>query len=295
MADIREDGSEIFHYDIPDFPVSIKKNYIPANIVLNDLSIHWHEEVEITYIVSGSVYHQLNGKRVKISAGEAIFINSRQLHLIEPKDEDCVLYCLIFHPMILCASNFVSQKYVFPIIENENLDYFFLKETDEKHKSVLDAIAKIYEIRDDESYELKAVGIINELWLSLYDFLPKTKVNEKNVNEDLHRVQRMLVKIHNSYAEDLNLTDICSTASVGKTKGTNLFCQYLNMTPIEYLICYRLEVASRMLKETNDSITDIAISVGFSDSSYFARAFKKRLGVTPLEYRKNYRDEKNEK
>ena len=42
MADIREDGSEIFHYEIPDFPLSIKKNYIPANIEFPELSIHWH-------------------------------------------------------------------------------------------------------------------------------------------------------------------------------------------------------------------------------------------------------------
>ena len=53
MADIKEDGSEIFHYDIPDFPLSIKKNFIPANVKINDLSIHWHEEIEITYLVSG--------------------------------------------------------------------------------------------------------------------------------------------------------------------------------------------------------------------------------------------------
>ncbi|MDO4189331.1 MAG: AraC family transcriptional regulator [Lachnospiraceae bacterium] len=285
MADIREDGSEIFHYDIPDFPLSIKHNYIPANVVLTDLSIHWHEDIEITYVVSGSVYHQLNGKRVKISAGEAIYINSKQLHLIEPHDEDCELYCLIFHPMLLCASNYVSTKYVLPIVENENLDYFFLTDSNADHKEVLDAIIKIHSLEEDEAFELKTLKILNELWISLYGFLPKAEASGQYVNEDLHKVQKMLAKIHNCYYEELSLEDICSIGEIGKTKGTEIFCQYLNMTPVEYLICYRLEIASRMLIDTKDSVTDIALRTGFSDSSYFARAFKKRMGISPLKYR----------
>lgn len=292
MADIREDGSEVFHYDIPDFPLDIKHNYIPANIILHDLSIHWHEDIEITYLVSGHVYHQLNGKRVKISAGEAIFINSKQMHLIEPGDEDCELYCLIFHPMLLCASNYISKKYVSPIVENEKLDYFFLKDTDVHHKEVLDAIVKIMDLECSKENELKKLNVLTELWLNLYDILPKAESNEVYVNEDLHRVQKMLVLIHKCYSENIGLDEICSAGNVGKTKGTNLFCQYMNMTPVDYLINYRLEMACQILKNTSDSVIDIALATGFSDSSYFARVFKKRVGMSPLKYRQEMKERK---
>lgn len=289
MADIREDGSEVFHFDIPDFPLSIKHNYIPAYACINDISIHWHEEIEITYVFEGSVYHQLNGKRVKLTAGEAIFINSKQLHLIQSDNQDCVLYCLIFHPMLLSASNYLAKKYVLPIIENGTLDYFFLKENDEKQKQILDAIVRIKELEDDPCFEIKAMSVLHDLWLGLYEVLPRTKENEVIVNEDLHKVQKMLSLIHRSYSDNISLEDICMAGAVGKTKGTQIFTQYLNMTPVEYLVNYRLEVAAKQLVETNKSVTDIALESGFSDSSYFARAFRKGMGMSPLEYRENRR------
>ena len=288
MADIREDGSEIFHYDIPDFPLSIKHNFIPSYACLSDISIHWHEEIEITYVVSGSIKHQLNGKQVRISAGEAIFINAKQLHLIQMDGNDCELYCLIFHPMLLSASNFIAQKYVLPIIKDEKLDYFFLKETDEKQKAALDTIVEISQMQSESLFEIKAMQKLHELWIKLYDILPKTKMDDIVINEDLHRVQRMLTCIHKNYSVDLSLEDICKAGEIGKTKGTKLFCEYLNMTPVEYLINYRLEVASKLLVSTNDSVLNIALSTGFSDGSYFARIFRKRIGCSPLEYRRKY-------
>lgn len=285
MADIREDGSEVFHFDNPDFPLSIKRNFIPANCIIDDISIHWHEEIEITYVVSGSIGHLLNGKRVTLRAGDAIFINAKQLHLIESGGEDCELYCLIFQPMMLSTSNYIAQKYITPIVENEKLDYFFLKQSDLKHKAVLDAIIKIYNMQDSKDFELLEMPILFELWHSLYTILPRTESNERVVNEDLHRVQKMLAYVHKNYAKELELADICEAGMVGKTKGTKIFKQYLNMTPVDYLINYRLEIASRMLKETDQPVLDIALMTGFSDSSYFARIFRKRVGMTPIQYR----------
>ena len=285
MADIREDGSEVFHYDIPDFPLSIKKNYIPANACITDISIHWHEEIEITYVVDGSIKHQLNGKQVRIEAGEAIYINAKQLHLIKSYSQDCILYCLIFHPTLLSASNFIAQKYVQPIVENENLDYFFLKESEKGHKAVLDSIVKIHQLEKDPNFELKALGILCNLWEAIFPLLPKVSEERLLINEDLHRVQRMLAHIHKCYNRELSLEEICRIGDIGKTKATKIFEQYLHMTPVDYLINYRLEIASQMLMNTDNSVTDIALSTGFADSSYFARIFRRRVGCSPLEYR----------
>ena len=63
------------------------------------------------------------------------------------------------------------------------------------------------------------------------------------------------------------------------------FKRHMNMTSIEYLNQYRLEMASRQLAETNLSVTSIALESGFNNISYFNRVFKRKFGVTPMEYR----------
>jgi AraC-like DNA-binding protein len=59
----------------------------------------------------------------------------------------------------------------------------------------------------------------------------------------------------------------------------------MGMPPTQYLNGYRVEKAQTLLKNTDRSITDIALAVGFDDASYFARIFKKQTGMTPREYK----------
>ena len=55
----------------------------------------------------------------------------------------------------------------------------------------------------------------------------------------------------------------------------------------EYLVSYRMMIAQKRLGTTDDRIIDIAFDCGFSDAAYFATAFKKFCGMTPLQYRKS--------
>ena len=57
------------------------------------------------------------------------------------------------------------------------------------------------------------------------------------------------------------------------------------MTPIKYLNELRIRNACQMLKNSNKNITEIAYDVGYSDSNYFSRVFKKVKGVSPSEYK----------
>jgi AraC-like DNA-binding protein len=60
----------------------------------------------------------------------------------------------------------------------------------------------------------------------------------------------------------------------------------VGMTPISYLNRYRVNQAKILLRESEKSVTEIAMTVGFSDSSYFARVFRRQMGVSPDVYRR---------
>ena len=71
-----------------------------------------------------------------------------------------------------------------------------------------------------------------------------------------------------------------------KASGCKFFKNMTRKTPVDYLVAYRVEKASRKLLSTDMSVTDIAFAAGFNDLSYFIKTFKKLKGKTPADFRK---------
>lgn len=96
-----------------------------------------------------------------------------------------------------------------------------------------------------------------------------------------------MLYLHESYAHSISRKDIAKYIGVSEDYMTFCFRQELGITPILYLQRYRINQAKRMLVETNQSITSIAFSVGFSDSGYFSRIFRRETGVSPEKFRQS--------
>lgn len=286
MADIRENGWEWFHYDNPDFQVQFRRNYIPAGIDLSyDMSIHWHDDVEFIYVLKGSTHYEMANTNVKMKAGEGIFVNSRQLHLIHAdKDEDCELLCLIFHPIILCSTEYITENYVKPLIENKNIQYVHLKSIIPWQKKVLNAIAKMEPFCSDERGHIRVINCIHDLWNELFmNLIDDTK--DEDMNQDLSCMKKMIAFIHKNYRNKIKLAQICEAGNIGKSKCNLLFEKYYNVSPIEYVKDYRIEQGAKLLTLSDMPVTQIAYEVGFMDGSYFSKAFSEKIGITPNKYR----------
>lgn len=99
------------------------------------------------------------------------------------------------------------------------------------------------------------------------------------------RVQVMLVYIHTYYADDLSLKDIADAGTMSIAQCNRCFNKILNVTPYEYLIQYRLQKATNLLKNATLNVTEISEIVGFNNVTHFIQAFKKVYGISPKKYR----------
>jgi AraC-like DNA-binding protein len=90
--------------------------------------------------------------------------------------------------------------------------------------------------------------------------------------------------VHKHYAEPLSRGDMASYAGLSESHLTRCFRQEMGVTPIAYLNRYRVRQAKALLKAGDKSITEVAMAVGFSDSHYFARVFRREVGVSPSTY-----------
>lgn len=91
------------------------------------------------------------------------------------------------------------------------------------------------------------------------------------------------------FQEPLSLEDLCHVGNVSPQHLCRLFQKSLNVRPMAYIAKRRLQAAKSLLTLTTDSIQDIAMQVGFSDSNYFSTLFKRYENVTPVQYRHNRR------
>jgi two-component system response regulator YesN len=100
-----------------------------------------------------------------------------------------------------------------------------------------------------------------------------------------HTIQTAINYINEYYSKELTLNEIANVVNLNPAYFSSLFNNVVNVTFSNYLMCLRIYKAKILLKETNDKIYEIAEEVGYKNSYYFNRIFKKIVGITPVEFR----------
>lgn len=283
---IKPDRSERVLYDKADYPAYIRKGVLSVYPNYSAES-HWHDDIELIFILSGQMKYNINGEIVLLNQSEGIFVNARQLHFgYSDKKCECVFLCVLLHPILLCSSRIIEQKYVTPLISNEHIPFYHLKGNNEWEQKILSSVQNIYDVKDDALSELKIQREFIDLWLALCENVISIQKEQISKNHHLSILKDMLSFINQNYSEKLSLEDIASSGNIGKTGCCAIFKKYINKTPNEYLTELRLRKAVELLKNTDMTVLEISYEVGFSGASYFAETFKKFYACTPKEYRK---------
>ncbi|MGC9522890.1 MAG: substrate-binding domain-containing protein [Anaerolineae bacterium] len=112
--------------------------------------------------------------------------------------------------------------------------------------------------------------------------------NKRRLSGEAQRLVRIAMAfVHKHYAEDLSRGIIAQHIGITPDHLTFCFRQELGTTPIQYLQRYRINRAKQLLRDTQQTITEIANQVGFSDSGYFSRIFRRETGTTPSAFRRS--------
>ena len=190
--------------------------------------------------------------------------------------------------MMLCSTQDLEQKYVIPLLRNENISYIKLSKDLQWQKDMLELIQSMYREKEDITAPLIILSSFYKIWSLIYKN-SETTLPSKKQNSDFTLLKNMIGYIQKFYKKKITLTDIAKAGMVGQSKCCKLFDQYIGVTPNTYLIRYRLHQSTWYLKNTDMTITEIAQIVGFSGSSYYAEAFRKWFDKSLSEYRKKER------
>lgn len=230
----------------------------------------------IHYIISGKGYYEVNGKMFSLQAGDTFLVypNTEVTYYADqnnPWEYTWVGFTGSDAAMILSATDFSRQK---PVI-------FCAPEGEQIKKQLL----HIYEARGNEFQN--AVEMTGRLYTALALFMKHSPHTEQQDSANSY-VQKGIEFISANYSYPITVEDIADYVGVSRSHLFRSFESVLQQSPKEYLTSFRMKQACYLLEHSTLSITAIANSVGFENSLYFSKSFRKMKGISPRSYRQDY-------
>lgn len=273
--------NEIKTHGTGDFPFAVYRvdEHHPKYV----MAMHWHTALEIIRVISGKLTASLDGKPYELFAGDILFVNSESIHGATP--ENCVYECFVFQAEFLKTGNIESDEFIDDILA-QNV-FLHEKITAEKEKNLIVQIMSEAKAQE-EGYQFRVIG----LSLLLLGYIKKDGCFTRrpyDIPEKNRKLKTVLKFIRDNYAEEITLDDMAAQTEFSTQYFCSFFKKETNVTPVEYLVSYRIERAARKLLSTDFPVTQIAFDCGFNDLSYFIKTFRRLKGTSPKAYRQTER------
>lgn len=160
----------------------------------------------------------------------------------------------------------------------------FVKRTAEKYSIDKRELSELYATLRSDMPSKKDVDV---LITPLCNMLELAYIkSEDNVAAELSLTDKTAAYIRRNHTQNISLDDVCREFSCSHSHLSHTFKSIVGMSFREYLTHLRIEDAKSLLAHSKLGVTEIALSVGFSDSNYFSNVFKGKVGISPLAYRK---------
>lgn len=257
---------------------------------------HWHNQLELIYLHSGSCVYQTGRAEYHLRAGDAIYLNPGVLHMLHPTAENTVSWANIFDRTFLsgASGDLIDWKYVSPVLQQTEVEAVPIWQGTPENDRLLDIIRQTGALcrTRDRFYEIQLRNLLSEIWISVYArVMQQTHTAKPQLHVDDERTKRVLIYIQEHYPEPIPIAALAAAANISERECFRLFRQRLGTTPALFVRQYRIQKAKTRLEHTEDAITEIALACGFENSSYFTRVFREQTGTTPRRFRQYLRGE----
>jgi AraC-like DNA-binding protein len=285
-----------FSDDIPlQFSVHIQESTGAVTVA----HAHIHNYIEILYALSGKYQILLNNKDYSFEAGDMVLINSNEIHNIIGLSEGLNHYIVVkFEPEMLytTSQSLFEMKYVMPFILNESTHQKIFQKAEIEKTVIPEIIHGMHqEYRNKKyGYELAIRANIYNLFLFILRWWNEQHI-DLNINQEVSKdlVQRLQIVfdyIEENYQNDITALDMASLCNLSYSYFSRLFTKIMKRSFREYLNYVRISKAEKLLTTSELNITEIAMKVGFSTSSYFIQQFKQYKEISPKQYQMKYRE-----
>jgi AraC-like DNA-binding protein len=260
------------------------------NVQVEDYPSHWHSTIEIIMPLKNGYTINFNNKIVKLREDDICLICPGCIHAIAAPESG---RRIIFQPNISHLrfmseiDSLMSAIYPYVIITPEEYPQIH-----EREKELLLSIKKEY-LHGNSCSEMNIYCMLLEMLVLIGR--NKTHIDISSVDDKLRSQDELAVKlteicdyINLHCCEDLKLDELAALSGFSKYYFERLFKRFTGMSFYKYVNQKRIAKAQELLVEPRSSVTDVAVSCGYSSISSFIRMFKLHKGCTPTEFKNMY-------
>ncbi len=236
-------------------------------------------------MISGVLALSVNGREYELRADDVAYVGSGLLHGGEPTR--CVYECVVFDMRLLLKSNERCRPLIGALLDGTVLAEPCLRAGNPVTRHTILPMFGALRERSD-GCALITLGCLFQFVGEVYKFHTYRQGEPGGTAGSRRALQLKPVfeMIENRYAEPLTLSELSAAAGMTPKYFCRFFREATHRTPMDYLSFYRVEQACYAFAATDQSVTEVAYELGYSDPSYFIRCFHKHKQVTPGRYRK---------
>jgi AraC family L-rhamnose operon transcriptional activator RhaR/AraC family L-rhamnose operon regulatory protein RhaS len=273
------------------FPFNIQYGYHDC-----DLPEHFHYDFyELVIVLNGTATHIINSEESFIKKGDVFVFNEEVSHGYKDPQDFKIINIMYKPERMIDVGNDIKKSPGYQALFV--LEPFYRK--DHRFSNTLSlSISGLEYVAElganiDEEYKGKRQGyqtMIYAYFMEMVVYLSRQyDIQTEHAQNNFIHLAKAVSFIEDHYLNSIKLEELADKASLSVRHFNRIFKENYRTTPIDYIIKLRLEHACFLLRKSESGITEIAAQSGFDDSNYFTRQFKKYFGITPKDYRKNFR------
>ncbi len=237
-----------------------------------------HDFYEISYVESGKLSNKVNGNSITLSTGDILLVRKGDIHEVLGENVDFIN--LVF-PASEIDNLIHDMKGGSVLFDFDRIPVAKIPENERMHfESSMKNLMEVH----GKPQALLAFRIFLYRTLMEY-FFPVSSHHMKGLDIPDWMI-KCLNEMHGGGERNWNLNGMRQLCGRSKEHICRAFKKHLGMTPSQVINGYRLERADRLLRFTNQTVSEICASTGFNNLSYFNRLFLRKYGVSPVKFRK---------
>ncbi|UHS58992.1 helix-turn-helix domain-containing protein [Agrobacterium vaccinii] len=270
---------------IEGWPTTLQFFYAHPPIMLMP---HWHAQVEVNYVMSGSVHYRMGDHSFSMGAGQMCLFWGGQPHQMDVSSEDSFYagaHLPLFHFFRMRLPAAVSAM----LMGGATMLTHNTGKADDENFARWQRYVKSGDGAKAQNAVEELMLRVERMFLEPYSVIsPTSGDHQANGHESSASgaVVRMCDYIAANFLEDIDATDIARAANLHPKYAMNVFRKSTGMTLIKYLTLLRLSRAQAMLISGKDNILSIAMESGFGSVSAFNKAFRQIAGMPPSGFRR---------